>query len=66
MNDKNPNYTEIREFTNAKCVKCNCVKEHMKRIGCFIMCNKCVKQEFIEGVDKKTYSKWLKVYNKMY
>jgi hypothetical protein len=60
------NYTEIRDHTNARCLKCNCVEEVMKRIGCFVMCEKCTKQEFPKEVGKSHYLKWLHKYNKTY
>jgi hypothetical protein len=44
----------------------------MKRIGAFVMCDKCAENEFgnVEGIDcntdayDRTYAKWLKEYKK--
>ena len=56
-------------YTNALCLKCDCIKKYMVKIGAFIMCPKCFEDEFNtdkinpDSVKGRKYYKWLKIYN---
>ena len=55
---------------NTRCLKCNCVKHSIVRIGAFIMCNGCFLEEFDENMPEfepdspngKKYYVWLEQY----
>jgi hypothetical protein len=63
---------KVREWHNAKCLKCGNVEKEMIAVGPMVFCTKCTVQEFSIGiaqqqpeVDPKcqSYQKWLKSYS---
>jgi hypothetical protein len=62
----------FRTHNSISCLKCGVIEKEMKKIGVFVMCDKCTESEFgeVKGIDcdteayKKTYREWLLKYQK--
>ena len=58
----------ISNYLNADCVKCGGVYKNMIRVGAFVMCSTCFKEEFgtTDPVrqERDNYLKWLDVWEK--
>jgi len=56
----------IHAHRNSDCIKCLRIELTMLRIGAFVMCNDCAKEEFKTDdpprKEKSTYTKWLQKY----
>lgn len=54
---------KVEFFDNSECLKCGIVEKKMVKIGAFVMCPKCLKEEFKTEYptleEKERYRFWL-------
>jgi len=63
---------KVKDYHNAKCLKCGKIQERMYSVGPMIFCPTCFNHEFFEDLDQAnyvvpsdstSYQKWLKKYS---